>query len=47
MTTTYTIDAMTIKLFGKKGTMYRLLKNGEVIGVYASKQEAEAAQAAL
>jgi hypothetical protein len=47
MTTTYTIDALTIKLFGKKATLYRLLKNGEVVGVYETKAEAEAAQAAL
>ena len=47
MTTTYTIDSITMKLFGKKGTLYRLLKDGEVVGVYESKGEAEAAQAAL
>lgn len=47
MQTTYTIDAITMKLFGKKGTLYRLLKNGEVVGVYETKAEAEAAQAAV
>lgn len=45
--TTYTIDAVVMKLFGKKATIYRLLKSGEVVGVYETKAEAEAAQAAL
>jgi hypothetical protein len=39
------IEAMSIKLFGKKETVYRLFKNSELIGVYATKEEAEAAQA--
>ena len=39
------IEAMTIKLFGKKETVFRLFKNGELIGVYATQKEAEAAQA--
>ena len=43
----YTTDSMTIKLLGKKCTVHRLLRNGEVIGVYETKAEAEAARAAL
>lgn len=41
-----TIDAITMKLFGKKGTIYRLLKNGEVVGVFDNKAEADAALSA-
>lgn len=46
MTATYTIDAITMKLFGKKGTIFRLLKDGEVVRVFDCKAEAEAALAA-
>ena len=42
-----TIDALRIKLFGQVGTVYRVLRNGEVIGVYETKAEAEAAKAVL
>jgi hypothetical protein len=41
------ITALTTKFLGVKGTVYRLFKNGELVGVYATKEEAEAAQAAL
>jgi hypothetical protein len=41
------ITAMTIKFLGKKETVYRLFKNGELVRVFATKEEAEAAQAAL
>lgn len=47
MQATYTTDSLTIKFLGKKSTVHRLLKNGEVIGVYETKAEAEAAKAAL
>jgi hypothetical protein len=43
---TLTIDTLRIKLFGKVGTMYRVLRNGSVIGVYETQAEAEAAKAA-
>ncbi len=46
MQATYTIDAITMKLFGKKGTIYRLLKNGEVVEVFDNKAEADAALSA-
>lgn len=46
MQAAYTIDAITMKLFGKKGTIYRLLKNGEVVGVFDNKAEADAALSA-
>ena len=42
-----TITALTTKFLGVKGTVYRLFKDGELIGVYGTKEEAEAAQAAL
>jgi len=35
-----------MKLFGKNGTIYRLLKNGEVVGVFDNKAAAVAALAA-
>ena len=41
------ITALTTKFLGVKGTVYRLFKNGELVGVYGTKEEAEAAQAAL
>jgi hypothetical protein len=41
------ISPLTTKFLGVKGTVYRLFKNGELVGVYATKEEAEAAQAAL
>ena len=41
------ITALTTKFLGVKGTVYRLFKNGELVGVYCTKEEAEAAQAAL
>jgi hypothetical protein len=41
------ITALTTKFLGVKGTVYRLFKNGELVGVYDTKEEAEAAQAAL
>lgn len=44
MNATYTIDAITMKFLGKKGTLYRLFKNGELMGVYETKAEAEAAK---
>jgi hypothetical protein len=47
MTATYTIDKLTMKFLGVNGTVYRLFKNGELIRVYDSMAEAEAAQAAL
>ena len=46
MQATYTIDAITMKLFGKNGTIYRLLKNGEVVEVFDNKAEADAALSA-
>lgn len=47
MTTTLTIDKLTIKFLGKKETVYRVLdRAGEVVGVYSTKAEAEAAAAA-
>jgi transposase-like protein len=47
MTATLTIDKLTIKFLGKKETVYRLLDQaGEVVAVYATKAEAEAAVAA-
>lgn len=43
-----TINTMTIKYLGKKVTVYRLLNsNNEVCGVFYTKEEAEAAKAAL
>jgi hypothetical protein len=47
MNTTYTIDKMTMKFLGVKGTVYRLFKNGELIRVFDTMEEAEAAKAAL
>ena len=44
---TVKITALTTRFLGVNGTVYRLFKNGELIGVYATKEEAEAAQAAL
>jgi hypothetical protein len=41
------ISPMTMKFLGVKGTVYRLFKNSELVGVYATKEEAETAQAAL
>ena len=41
------ITALTTKFLGKKVTVYRLFKNSELVGVYATQEEAEAAQAAL
>ena len=41
------ITALTTKFLGVKGTVYRLFKNGELVGVYDTMEEAEAAQAAL
>ena len=41
------ISPLTTKFLGVKGTVYRLFKNGELVGVYATKEEAEAAQVAL
>jgi len=36
------------KIFGVKGSVYRLHNEaGEVVGIYATQEEAEAAQAAL
>ena len=46
MQATYTISAITMKLFGQKGTIYRLMKNGEVVCVFDNKAEAEQALAA-
>ena len=38
-----TITAMTIKLFGKKETVFRVFnQTGEIVGVFATKQEAQA-----
>lgn len=42
----FATDSVTIKLFGKKITSYRLLKDGEVVQVFETKKEAEAAKAA-
>jgi hypothetical protein len=43
-----TIDTLTIKFLGKKLTFYRLLDQaGEVVSVHGSKDEAEAALAAV
>lgn len=44
--TPYTIDALTTTFLGVKGTVYRLFKDGEIVGVFESKAEALAAQAA-
>lgn len=41
------ITALTTKFLGVKGTVYRLFKNDQLVGVYGTKEEAEAAQAAL
>jgi len=41
------IAALTTKFLGVKGTVYRLFKDGELIGVYGTMEEAEAAEAAL
>lgn len=47
MNTTLILDKLTIKFLGKKETVYRLLdNNGEVVRVFATKEEAEAALAA-
>lgn len=38
-----TINAITLKLFGTKGTIYRVLdKSGEVVKVCNTREEAEA-----
>jgi hypothetical protein len=37
-----TIDQITIKLFGKKETCFRVFKDGELVKVCATKAEAEA-----
>lgn len=39
------ITAMSMKFLGVKGIVYRLFKNGELVGVYGTKEEAEAAAA--
>lgn len=42
------ITKLSGKIFGAKGSVYRLHSaDGEVVGVYATKQEAEAAKAAM
>lgn len=38
----HTIDTLTIKLFGKKETVVRVLLNGEVVQVCEDRAEAEA-----
>ena len=38
----YKITPLTTKFLGVKGTVYRVFKDGELIGVYATKEEAEA-----
>jgi hypothetical protein len=48
MNTALIIDKLTMKFLGKKMAFWRLLDaNGEVVRVFESKEEAEAAQAAL
>lgn len=48
MQTTLILDKLTIKFLGKKLTFWRLLdQDGEVVRVFETKEEAEAAQAAL
>jgi hypothetical protein len=41
------IVSMSTKFLGNKITVYRLFKNSELVGVYATQEEAEAAKAAL
>ena len=40
------IDKLTIKFLGKKETVYRVFKDGELIRIFTSKEEAEAFLAA-
>jgi hypothetical protein len=42
-----TIASKTIKLFGETRVFFQLCKGNQVVGVYATREEAEAAQAAL
>ena len=44
---TITIDALKMKFLGVKGTIYLLFKNGELVSVFETMAEAEAAKAAL
>ncbi len=37
-----TISALTIKLFGKKNTLYRVMRDGEVVHVAETHAEAAA-----
>ena len=45
MQATYTIRKLTTKFLGVKGDVFRLFKNGELVGVFATIDEAEAAKA--
>lgn len=37
---TYTIDTLTIKLFGVKGQIHRVFKDGELVQTFETKAEA-------
>ncbi len=45
MNTTLTITSRRVKFLGKTETMFQLCRGNEVIGVYCTREEAEAAYA--